>query len=830
MSLVNYYFRDFPAEFKEINPDDFPNQIIENNGEKIIIEPDVNGYITTGLESNININQKNTVIVNAAVGQGKTTAIINVLKRLYEDEQDFLIFVASPFVSLVEQYFNEITDRGIAETDIFRYENIGSGLPFLDKKVHIITVNGLLGNPGSDSLINSASKRKYLNKLSRECQRVGRKVVIIMDEIHDAIHNFKEEYIFNLWKWQPVLHKNIILSATYNEASKVVIEYLAELTDDRIQIIESKRTRIPNNLSDLHLHYNPALYYKYNNLEITDVVRELIDRSKDVDILCFSKKLADDIIDNRDDGIGEVLYTKYNVINRCTSNTYLRNSDDDLLTNRFDNTKCNVGTNFKTGVSIKKRDHAFLIILPPKGSKNGFQTANGIFSNGINSIIQALARQRKRGGEIHIILPPPEKFNYSTLPFDGDKKEKFIEFYDEVKDFIEVRKPVNYIPYSRHSFLVNDFYENKLRENVRNQITLVNQQDRSNRPRLEFPAFKSFMLENGENYLANNIKFLGKDLSSFVTYCAATNQFVNCNLTAYTAKASLIFPEGSIQNTLEYLFEENYINEGNFIVYSETTDFYRYLEFKNHLFNYYKLYHLTQTGSQVLIIENKDRAFEVELLGFMHRQLHPGFNERFLVDGDLRDNIYSRSDYFMSCIVVAMNFDLEQPNLTSEVISRVNCFRNLKYFRDRLIASFREANNTNRGNFHYILKKPSSTFIQSIDLPRFNQMIDHLVNSDYFISRDIFEFKQRFKPAYSQAQKINSFYTKLIEDFLVVEDSRLSTGSRRHIGIVVETKPLFEINLAIDFLSSADTNFSDEFWENNSYEVIDGKLVKINMS
>ena len=45
--------------------------------------------------------------------------------------------------------------------------------------------------------------------------------LVIADEIHDAIHNFKEEYIFNLWKWKDVIIKNYIISATFNEASKV---------------------------------------------------------------------------------------------------------------------------------------------------------------------------------------------------------------------------------------------------------------------------------------------------------------------------------------------------------------------------------------------------------------------------------------------------------------------------------------------------------------------------------------------------------------------------------------------------------------------------------
>src|SRR5690606_11651976 len=121
------------------------------------------------------------------------------------------------------------------------------------------------------------------------------------------------------WKWRDVIHKNFILSATYNEASKVVIEYLAELTDDKVKIIESERTRIPKNQSELYLHYNPAKYYNNENENIARVVNDIISRGKEIDILCYSKNLADSIIKEKHKGIGGVLYTKYDKLNNCTS-------------------------------------------------------------------------------------------------------------------------------------------------------------------------------------------------------------------------------------------------------------------------------------------------------------------------------------------------------------------------------------------------------------------------------------------------------------------------------------------------------------------------------
>ncbi len=52
--------------------------------------------------------------------------------------------------------------------------------------------------------------------------------------------------------------------------------------------------------------------------------------------------------------------------------------------------------------------------MPPIGARLPFKNLYGIFSGGINSVIQALARQRKKG-EIHIILGRHSRFDFSSL-------------------------------------------------------------------------------------------------------------------------------------------------------------------------------------------------------------------------------------------------------------------------------------------------------------------------------------------------------------------------------------------------------------------------------
>ncbi|MCH2488708.1 MAG: DEAD/DEAH box helicase family protein [Flavobacteriales bacterium] len=831
MNVNNSQFDDYPIEFKEINPTDFPYLTIENNRDKVIISPNSDGYITEELLANIDITQKSTVVVNAGVGQGKTTAIIEVVKKFYlAENEDYLIFIASPFVSLVEQYYNLVIEKGINENDIYRYEFIGERpeITYIDKKVHIITVNGLLGNPGEDAYINSKAKRIYLETLSKHCESTGMKVIIIMDEIHDAIHNFKEQYIFNLWKWKSTVHKNFILSATYNEASKVVLEYLAELTDDRLKIIESERIRIPRNQSELYLHFNPAKYYKNENPQLVELVKSLIENKKAIDILCFSKTLADSITQEKNKGVGVLLQREYEDINNCT--TYLVNNQRlGRLTkpkNRYNNEMCNVGTNFKTGVSIEKQNHAFIIILPSEGTKMPFKNTSGVFTDGVNSIIQALARQRKRGGEIHLFLPPPEEFNFESLPFEGVKKAQFSEFYNEVKSIKQTNYPVKYVPFNIQNLLLRSFYESELKENLEDEIRLVNNSNRNEKPSLNFPDFKSFILTDGEGYLANSYKFFGADLSSYVTYAAFTNQFLNCKLSGYTAKPQLGFKDGYYQQTFQYFFNTCYLNEDRFGLYEASTDFNKYLEFKNDLFVYYKLFSLNENGNRETIELNKNRHFETQLLGFMHRTLYPDFNEHFLEDDELKDYEYSRGDYLLSNISSVALYNLEDNDLSEKQIKRIKAFKSLKYFREKLLGTIVTSSDSNRGEFRYISNKPPRDFIVLIEYSRFNEMIDYLVEEDYFISRGIFEFKQRFKPSDSIEKKINSFYTKIAEDFLKTTPHRLSTGRRNNVKIITNIKNIPDTSNTLDLIGLPNYEFSEKFWENNTYEVINGILIK----
>ncbi len=642
MHIATQSFIDHPIEFKQINPQDFPNF---ETPDKIIIEPNEDGYINDGIQTHLNLDDKNTVVINAAVGQGKSYSITNTVQRLYEEDSNNVILIASPYLSLVNQYHHKIEELFQTEDDIFRIDELEDLSEeeiqsIATKRVHVVTTNLLLGNPGDKFTINSIRRRNYINDLISHCKENGKKVTIIYDEIHDAIHNFKEELVFNLWKWKEVLHKNIILSATFNEASKIVIEILAELTDSKIQIIESTRTPNPDKQSDLFLHFNKNLKYSNNDKYIFNLIEDLINNNKELDILCFSKFLADSIYkeakkEDNGEGIGNLIFNKYgNEIQLCTSQN---DTEKDDKINRYDPEKCNIGTNFSTGISIEKEEHAMIIILPPSISNNPMNRRYGIFSNGINSIIQSLARQRTKG-EIHIILSPPSRFDINTLPFNTNQKAIFKEAYEEHQQQRESIDSIKYKSINNQNNILERFYIETYLKNQMDSIKYIQEEDRPvEYLPLNFPTFKSFKLNKGEQHLINTTPFFGGDLSAYITYAAITNQFYNCKLIEMYSKMRFYFHENHYQLLIDSYFNTYFIEDYLTIGINIPQLF-------NEIFNFFtvenKAYHCTsedqktinENGEEVIItglkinypISNngsKEKKLKREILYYLHKSL-----------------------------------------------------------------------------------------------------------------------------------------------------------------------------------------------------------------
>lgn len=797
-------FDNYPIEFKEINPQDFASFIVRG---KTIITPNDEGYINEQLQANINLDEKSTTVINAGVGQGKTYSIIEIVKKYY-DLEEYIIFIAPPYTSLIQQYYDSTINSGIPENQVYRYENIGTNLDIDPRtsRIQILTVNALLGNPGDNAILNSEAKRTYINTMVQYCRDSRKKVVFIYDEIHDAIHNFKEEYIFNLWKWRDVIHKNIIISATFNEASKVVIKYLANLTDKKIQLIESERKRIPEKQSELYLHFNNKNKYSFNDEGIIKIVQSLILKGKEIDILCYSKKLANDIYNSDEEGsIGVLLRSKFSNIQNCTSGLVENQRQDrEPPINRFDPTKCNIGTNFKTGISIEKENHAFIIIMPPKRKEDSFKNYYGIFSDGINSIIQALARQRKKG-EIHIILPCPSPIDYSTLPFSRDIVQgKF--FKENYPNQSLSRIPTeNYIKHTsinlQHEEL-RSYYSDIYRRNVENEIEFLNNQREESIPRLTFPSQDKFTLTHGEKYLTNN--YFKADLSTIVTYYAITNQFSNCKLKEIYGTTELIINKGEILTDLEKFYdnivEDNYyesalyysylykINElkdlynsseivrdehyTNTIINETDREFYAYL--KESLFNYFKVFLQEENGQRMRINgTNPNKPIEQAILTLYHRYRYSHY---FNIPKTNSDYLFTRAEYFKANILHAINLQQKVENKSIEINQEtqelMDAYLSMYYFISKI--NIHNIERQGIGTVQYIPFNLDESFIIEEDYNRFESMISTLITKDYCIANNVFDFKYSFnRTNYSERQKIEYLYNCLKKDFFSGERVRI---------------------------------------------------------
>ncbi len=813
MNLPNIHFEDFPIEFKQINSEDFPDFNVE---EKIIISPDKKtGYIYEKLIPHLDLDQKETVIINAQVGSGKSYAIIKTIQKIYNEYPNSLIIVATPFVSLVEQYVNDIElDAQISKDDIYDYSKLGRdfSINYLDRRVQVLTVNTLLGNPGEDGFKNSDIKRTYLNRLLQKCENLDSEVFFIYDEIHDAIQNFKEEFIFNLWKWRNVIHKNFIISATYSEASKVVIKHLGELTDRKLKIIESNRIRFPQKQSKLFLYYSPEHNFKVTTTEIVNAVDDLLKRDRNIDILCYSKNLAQSIIKDKE-GIGKKLKSKFGEINDCTSELISnQRAKNDSATNRYDNEKCNVGTNFKTGVSIRKENHAYVIIMPPRVTRLWFRNKYGIFSGGVNSIIQAIARQRTKG-EIHIILPRPDRFDIESLRWNrlinDIQRKAFKEWYSLLDYYDEKEDIVRYFPLEIQDVLLRLFYDEELKKNVEKEIDHVKGLPRRDLPRLEFPPYENFKLDVGEDYIANTYKIFGGDLSAYITYCAFTNQFINCRLTEIQYKTTLFFKEGKLQENLRYYFNK-YFGEGYYnsrIIFSNFNMF--YTDLRNELFSQFDMKYkaIGEKKKWMQINPYNNKSFENQLLRFCGIMFyHKNYYHVEDYKNKSTDLEHSRAAYFMDSISIANSVNLDESSYSSNNHKKIKTYQDLGYFREKLI---QKIGHSSRGNgFDYLPVKPVEGFIEESEIAKFNETIDGLIEYDDLIKNEVFNFKRNFVNKTIE-KKIESFYTILVDDFFelkkVEEYPKLTLdGRRRNVKPINSIKELPNSSKIIDLVSPVD--------------------------
>lgn len=577
-------------EYKRLSPIDFsPDYYIENNSITELT-PDDNGYVGDSLLENINLQNKNTVVVNTGVGTGKSTACISIAKKYLEqyDEKGnskYVVVFVAPFISLINQYHKKLIEAGVESRTIFNYlqltmNNIKAAA---NSNVHLITINTLIGNYGDDGFFQSKIRRAYVDEIISHCEKKEKKVVFIFDEIHDSIQNFQQKFIFNLWKWKYVVHKFFVLSATFTESAKVVIKYLADLTDDKIQLVESKRIKQNKGLSNLHLCFLNSFSYSAEDEELAAFIKMEIDKGKKVHILTFSEKLANNIAipkkekgkDSKHSLIGKLLLNNTPGINLCTSKTKAA----------FNADKCNVGTTFKTGISLEGDNISLIIVAPPISSYSDKHF--GIFSDGTTPIIQAVARLRKgNNNDILIITPTPTLLIKNPTSYYGvDNYLMRVSRIPSLKNLKFLNQIENYFSTEEQYSILSKYLSTTLsiaRKGIEyhNHQTIFIKKRSKTKPKLDFPTLDEFILTDGDRFLASEYAIFGANPAAYIVWASYNNQFVNCTIKSIYAEEPLILKEGEIVDKLIEIFKEKYEHPRNIDDVSEKIlfdSFYKYI-------------------------------------------------------------------------------------------------------------------------------------------------------------------------------------------------------------------------------------------------------------
>jgi hypothetical protein len=772
MNFDNSLFENTPIEFKEINHTDFDSDLY-NVEPKEIVKP-IKGYLSDNLIPILtkDLHNKNTTVINAGVGQGKTTAILEIIEK-FADHKNYVVVIAVPFKSLIKQYEKECIEKGISKRRIFNQLEIDKyfekkevltektlwGKHYDDEEVinahkdkfkirnfdiHILTVNALLGN-SVESLFQSKKKTKYFNRLLGYCEKADKKLIFIFDEIHASIHNFKEEFICKLWNYHGLVHKNYIVSATYNEASKEVIKYLSEFTGNNIKIIESIRLPLIEKQSELYLNFYTDKYIEKDE-KLYNLILSLLDGKKKFDILVYSKSLAQKLTKSGNK-IGQLFKERNVTINKCYNDLY-RNDDDEVGYNS--DAECtNIGTKFSTGISIKHEEHTFIVMFP-RDLHNEYIKNKGIFSMGSNSIIQALARQREPG-KIYVYLPPPLDIDKDTLPtsYSESQKKELLKIFNKCKAYSS--KLVKYSNVNQQNLVLSKTYT-KLYYEVTPALDKIKSSERDSKMnRLLFPTQEIFNLDKGENHLVKD--FFGGNLSAYILWASTTNQFLNCKLKSIVVVLKVYLYSENLYEQLEakvkkMLYDLEVIEVGYFYRWRNP---YEKLElFKKFIFSNIVILDKEKVG-----VVQKEKIL-LEIIKFLY------FNSKTVS----KTEVYHY--YLKSCIIsskVSVS-DIESYKLQKSKIDLIGVYSKWKDLKDII-----KLNVENYKKHTYIHNKANKAFVKAYKEIGFKKDIEFLLDNDLLLSTNIFTLKNNYNKEKSLSKKIAIIYNLTIKTFFANKKS-----------------------------------------------------------
>jgi len=558
-----FTLKSAPIDYFKIPVDRLIQEGFEVTRKEIKLEPDEQLNYEVHFKE-FDYRKEETVVLNIQAGKGKTTFFYDLIRRYGKRRKEYVVIICSPFKKLIEKDYAELVSRYAGENIIIRnYLHLETEKKqikeFVQADVHLMSINCLLQNPGEDSFEQSFLKKNYLSEIIDYVKMNNKKVVLFFDEIHESIGNFRNTLLPSLFRWNGLVLKCFLASATYIEAAIPVIKYISLLTGKKICIYEGDRHKNAIQ-AKLHFHITTKEYHQ-SNLYPLQVIEPIIKErgNRRIHILCghrslvkamtnksklrgFTKELRDILVEagKLDKGIRNYVQKVDPFVELILglNPTILTGGTDDV----FNEENNSIGTSFKTGVNITDGNSLLIIIMPVIKNDNSKQRKHyGVFSDGIPSIIQSMARLRN-GGDIHVVMYIDEKMALiDTDTLNGLLHPLLIQIRDSKQ---------------RHLFnegyaIIERHYE-KLRSKSEEGIKELKRLY----PDFYYPTLENYIMERSQNLLVKNNESFGKNLLPYMLWAAIHNQFCNAELVSinYYAQDSNVF-EISRSNLRKQLIE-----------------------------------------------------------------------------------------------------------------------------------------------------------------------------------------------------------------------------------------------------------------------------------
>ncbi len=658
---------DFPIQFKQLNHSDFQNYIFEE--DKTIVEPNENGYISDVLRRIIDLDKKDTTVINAGVGQGKTTAIVNIILDYYarniSEQENYKIIIITPFKHLNFQYIEKIVELGGQNDIYFDYQDIntkvwdeGEAILNSKKPIQLISIKSILGDPGEEGFEQNENKRKYYDYIINQCEQNNQKVILFFDEIHESLDSFTPKLLPFLFKWRPVTHKIYVASATFSESSIPAIKFFAELTEKKIRIIEGERNH-QENLSELFLCFYNRPTIVVDDFYFTDLFAEILSKNyTEINILTSAPDIAEEILESN---IGNMIRERFQNLNLSIGKN--RN---------FNREESNIGTTFKTGISIEKQNTAFVVILPSMWAQS--QNKHGIFTDKINSLVQSLARPRSSTSSIYIITSSPSKLILREEN-DSDYIEKLSLGY---LDFSGKEKQSTFIDINQQDNILRRHYEST-KKHIEVEIDMMN--NLNEEIRSLFRSYDWFKIQEGDRFLTTRYDIFGKNLSNYLYWAAWNNQLVNCKLKAIIKKDYLVFTEGNILKELIEYVPLDMINSETFYTKSDKEIFENLFAY---LYSDNIYYHKAGEESPIKITPSRMPTFNHQIIRFLQRRKTPYLFQ----NNDLEDKPIKKENYLRISISQCQYILGKDENFSYDEKSIIGAYNDLFLFKDILLNEY----------------------------------------------------------------------------------------------------------------------------------------------